>query len=82
MQNTGGVPPSTRQFAKDYANFYAVDDINDRAYDSVKTLKDSNQAKSQQDSGTKSAYSSQQRSVPNTRQFAKAYAQFYGIQED
>ena len=57
-----------------------MDKVDKHSYDSAKMLKDqaSSQSQSKMESGTKSHGSK----PPSTRQFTKAYAQFYDVQED
>ena len=61
------VPPSTRQFVKDYAAFHAQEptDLNAKALEQAKALKRG---------GTDSSGSK-----PDTRQFMKAYKAFYDV---
>ena len=79
-QQNRDVPPSTRQFAQDYTQFYGVDQVDKGAYDSAKQLKDSIASSNRSNRG--SGTLSQSTKPPSTRQFAKAYANFYDIREE
>ena len=52
--------PDTRQFAKDFANFYGLDgQVDSKTYDTAKQVKDSMRSSSKHDSGVKSQSASQ-----------------------
>ena len=60
-------PPSTRAFAKDFANFYGEDRVSSKAYAQARAIKH--------------GQAGSNKSPPNTRQFAQAYKAFYDVSE-